>query len=90
VTSLEANEKVEFESGPLIAGSILVGMGALLAFIGFVIGGLHATRQAIRWMASLEHPPAEVAKSKWSQFVAASSAGANAWKDSGTSVPSRG
>ena len=46
MTSLEAHEKVEFESGPLIAGSVLVGVGGLLAFIGLVIGGLHAVSQA--------------------------------------------
>lgn len=90
MTSVEANEKVGFESGPLIAASILVGVGALLAFIGFVIGGLHAIGQAMRWLERLERPPSEVAKSKWSQFIAASTAGANAWKNSATSVPSRG
>jgi hypothetical protein len=89
VASLEANEKVEFESGPLIAGSVLVGVGGLLAFIGLVIGGLHAVSQAIRWLASLENPPTEVAKSKWTQFLAAGAAGANAWKDSATSVSAR-
>jgi hypothetical protein len=86
VTANEAADKVEFESGPLIAGSILVGIGGLLAFIGLVIGGLHALNQAIRWFASLEHPPTEVAKTKWSQFLAAGAAGANAWKDSVASV----
>lgn len=87
MTSIEATEKVEFESGPLIVGSVLVGVGGLLAFIGLVIGGLHAVNQVIRWFASLEHPPTDVAKSKWSQFLAAGAAGANAWKDSATSVP---
>jgi len=82
VTSLEAHEKVEFESGPLIVGSVLVGVGGLLAFIGIVIGGLHAVSQALRWFASLENQPTDVAKTKWSQFLAAGAAGANAWKDS--------
>jgi hypothetical protein len=90
VTSSEAHEKVEFESGPLIVGSVLVGVGGLLAFIGLVIGGLHAVNQGIRWLANMEHPPTEVAKSKWSQFLAAGAAGANAWKDSTTSVPVQG
>ena len=87
MTTLEASEKVQFESGPLVIGSVLVGIGGLLAFIGLVIGGLHAITQAIRWMASMEHPPTEVAKTKWGQLVAAGTAGANAWKDSTTSVP---
>lgn len=90
MTSLEGHEKVEFESGPLIVGSVLVGVGGLLAFIGLVIGGLHAVSLGIRWLASLEHPPSEVAKTKWSQFLAAGAAGANAWKDSTTSLPSHG
>jgi hypothetical protein len=80
VTSLEAHEKVEFESGPLIAGPELVGVGGLLAFISLVIGGLHAVSQLLRWLASLENQPKDVAKTKWSQFLAAGGAGANAWK----------
>jgi hypothetical protein len=87
MAALEANDKVEFESGPLIAGSILVGIGGLLCFIGIVIGSLHALSTVIRWFASLENPPTDVAKTKWSQFLAAGAAGANAWKDSATSVP---
>jgi hypothetical protein len=90
VTSLEGHEKVEFESGPLIVGSVLVGVGGMLAFIGLVIGGLHAVSQGFRWLASLEHPPSEVAKTKWSQLLAAGAAGASAWKESTTSLPSHG
>jgi hypothetical protein len=89
VTSLEAHEKVEFESGPLVVGSVLVGVGGLLAFIGLVIGGLHAINQGIRWLASMEHPPTDVAKTKWSQFLAAGTAGANAWRDSQPPVSAR-
>ncbi len=89
MTSGEAHEKVEFESGPLVVGSVLVGVGGLLAFIGLVIGGLHAVNLGIRWMASMEHPPNELAKTKWSQFLAAGAAGANAWKESSPSISVR-
>lgn len=87
--SSEANEKMEFEPGPLIVGSILVGVGVLLAFTGFVIGGLHAAKQAIRWVGNLDRAPSEVAKTKWSQLVAAGNAGASAWKDSAKGAASR-
>lgn len=89
LTSPEAHEKVQFESGPLVVGSVLVGVGGLLAFIGLAIGALHAVGLGIRWLASMEQTPSEVAKTKWSQFLAAGTAGANAWKDSSPPISVR-
>jgi hypothetical protein len=78
-------QEMQFESGPLVAGALLVGVGGLLAFIGLVISITHALSQGVRWAGSLEHPPSEVAKTKWTQLKAAGSAGASAWKGSSPS-----
>ena len=75
-------EEVHFEQGPFLIASVLVGVGALLAFLGVVIGGLHSMNQGIRWVRSTDQSPGDLAKTKWSQLQAASNAGANAWKDS--------
>jgi hypothetical protein len=75
-------EEVHFEQGPFLIASVLVGVGALLAFLGVVIGGLHSVNQGIRWAQSTDQSPDDVAKTKWSQLKAASNAGANAWKAS--------
>ncbi len=87
--SVEAKEKVQFESGPLTVGAILVGVGGLLAFIGAIIGGLHLLGQTVRWVASWEQQPADVAKANWGRVRAAGQAGANAWKDAGEPISAR-
>jgi hypothetical protein len=71
---------IQFESGPLLTGSLLVGIGGLIAFIGVLIGALHALSQGMHWLESLETPPRETARMRWNQVKAAGTAGAEAWK----------
>jgi hypothetical protein len=87
--AVEAKEKVEFESGPLTVGAVLVGVGGLLAFIGAIIAGLHLLGQAVRWVASWEQPPTEIAKANWGRVRAAGQAGASAWKDAAEPISAR-
>jgi hypothetical protein len=79
---LETKQEVQFEPGPFLIGSVLMGVGALLAFLGFAIGGLHSLNQGIRWVRSWEQDPAALAKAKWAKVKAASAAGNDAWKGS--------
>jgi hypothetical protein len=79
---LEATQQVKFEPGPYLIGSVLVGVGALLAFLGFAIGGLHSINQGIRWVRSWEQDPGDLAKMQWEKMKVASAAGADAWKNS--------
>ncbi len=76
------NQQVKFDPGPYLIGSILVGVGALLAFLGFAIGSLHSVNQGIRWVRSWEQDPGDLAKMKWEKMKVASAAGADAWKTS--------
>jgi hypothetical protein len=78
---VQVNQRVDFEPGPYLIGFILVGIGALLAFLGLAVGGLHSINQGIRWLRSMDQGPSDLAKTKWEQVRAVSSAGANAWKD---------
>jgi hypothetical protein len=67
---------------------VLVGIGGLLGFTGMVLVGsalLSATRQ---WVNQLERPPSEIARRKWQQTKAATSAGAGAWRNGPQSSPS--
>lgn len=77
-----ANEQVKFEPGPYLIGVILVGAGALLAFLGFAIGSLHSVNQGIRWVRSWDQGPGDLAKTKWEKMKVASAASADAWKTS--------
>jgi hypothetical protein len=80
-------EEVHFEPGPFLIGSVLVGVGALLAFLGVVIGGLHSVNQGIRWVRSWEQDPAHLAKEKWARVKAVSAASTDAWKGSAPGEP---
>ncbi len=72
--------RFEVETGPFKTATVLVGVGGLLAFIGFIVACLHALRQGSRLVGQLETPPNEVARAKINQLMAAATAGANAWK----------
>jgi hypothetical protein len=84
---VEQKETVQFEPGPLTIGAVLIGVGGLLAFLGTIIAGLHLLGQTVRWVASWEQSPSELAKANWGRVRAAGQAGASAWKDSASSVP---
>jgi hypothetical protein len=73
---------MQLDSGQIITAAVLVGVGGLVAFVGMILGGSAAFAQGLRWVRSLETPPREVARSKWKQLKAASSAGADAWRSS--------
>jgi hypothetical protein len=79
---LAASQQVKFEPGPYLIGCILVGVGALLAFLGFALGSLHSINQGIRWVRSWEQDPGDLAKMKWEKMKVASAASADAWKTS--------
>ncbi len=77
------DSKFEVETGPFLVGTVLIGVGGLLAFIGFIVACLHALSQGSQFVNQLETPPNEVARAKVNQLKAAATAGANAWKGSG-------
>jgi hypothetical protein len=71
---------LEIETGQFLGAGLLVGIGGLVAFAGFVVGCLHALSQGLRLIGGMETPPNELARSKMNQAVAAATAGAHAWK----------
>jgi hypothetical protein len=65
-----------------IAGGVLIGIGGLLGFTGMLLVGSAIVTVARRWVDQLEQPPSELAKFKWQQARAATTAGAKAWRNS--------
>jgi hypothetical protein len=70
----------EMRSGPLIAGGILVGIGAAFALAGMVVAGLHVVSATRAWADELEIPPSQLAKLKWDQAKSAAASGASTWR----------
>jgi hypothetical protein len=75
-----ANFDLEVETRPFLGAGVLVGVGGLVAFVGVIVGCLHARSEGLRLIGRMETPPNELARAKMNQAVAAATAGANAWK----------
>jgi hypothetical protein len=71
----------ELRTGPLVAGGILIGIGAVVAMAGVAIAGTHVVAAARAWAGELETPPAQLARLKWEQAKSAATAGAATWQD---------
>jgi hypothetical protein len=74
------------QTGPLLAGAVLIGVGSLLGLAGLAIAGATLTAAARRYANSMEVPPSELARQQLAKARAAASAGASAWRN-GTAQP---
>jgi len=70
----------EVNTGPLMVGGILIGVGALMALAGLAVAGTHVFAATRAWIKDLETPPDQVARLKWEQAKAAAAAGQDAWR----------
>jgi hypothetical protein len=71
----------QLESGPLLAGGILVGIGAVAALVGLTVAGAHVAAATRAWINELETPPSQLAKLKWEQAKSAAVSGASTWRE---------
>jgi hypothetical protein len=70
----------QLNSGPLIAGGILIGVGVVVALVGVGVVGSHVVAATRKWAGELETPPGQLARLKWEQAKSAASAGADTWR----------
>jgi hypothetical protein len=71
----------QLESGPLITGGVLIGIGAVVALAGLAVAGSHVIVATRAWIKELETPPSQLAKLKWEQAKTAAVSGANTWRE---------
>ncbi len=69
------------ESGPLIAGGVLIGIGSLLVLAGLAVAGTHISAATRRWVNDMEVPPSQLARLRLEQARAAATAGASSWRE---------
>ncbi|ROO85737.1 hypothetical protein EDD29_3286 [Actinocorallia herbida] len=70
-----------FDKAPLIAGSALIGIGALICMGGAALAGAHVFAATRQWLHETDRPPTEMAKAQWAKTRAAAHAGATAWRE---------
>lgn len=71
----------QLESGPLITGGVLIGIGAVVAIAGLAVAGSHVVAATRAWVKELETPPSQIARLKWEQAKTAAVSGANTWRE---------
>jgi hypothetical protein len=81
VETQSAGSWPQVNSGPLITGGILLGIGAVVAFAGLAVAGTHLVAATRAWIQELETPPSELARLKWEQAKTAAATGASTWRD---------
>ena len=65
----------------LVAGGVLAGIGGLLGCVGALLVSSALVSASRRWVQQLDPPPSAMAKVKWQQARAATTAGTRAWRD---------
>ena len=75
-----ANGGVQLNKKLLISGAVLVGIGGALGAAGLLLGSTAVASAMRQWVKQLDQPPTEMAKQKWQQARAATTAGAKAWQ----------
>jgi len=71
----------QVQSGPLVTGGVLIGVGALIALAGAAVAGGHVISAVRAWVNELETPPSELARLKWEQAKSAANSGASTWRE---------
>jgi len=79
--SQPTNTWPQLQSGPLITGGILIGIGAAVGLVGLAIAGTHVVAATRTWVRELETPPSELARLKWEQAKTAAASGASTWRE---------
>jgi hypothetical protein len=65
----------------LVVGGVLAGIGALLGCAGALLISSALVSASRRWVRQLDPPPRTISKLKWQQALAATAAGARAWRN---------
>ena len=76
-----SNGPIQLNRRLIAGGGVLVGVGGLLGFTGMLLVSSAIISAARQRVNQLEQPPREIAKLKWQQARAATTAGANAWRN---------
>jgi hypothetical protein len=76
-----SRREVQLNRRPLAVGGVLIGLGGLLGFTGMLLVSSAIISAARQRVNQLEQPPSELAKRTWQQARAATTAGANAWRN---------
>ena len=80
----DQENQMQINTGPFIAGAVLMGLGALFLFIGFIIECLQVVSEGTRLVGQMDTPPNELARTHINRLQMAAKAGGSTWKNYAT------
>ena len=81
MSNAASNGPAQVSRRRIAGGGLLIGIGGLLGFTGMLLVGSAIVSVARQRVNRLEQPPSELAKRRWQQARAATTAGAKAWRN---------
>jgi hypothetical protein len=78
---LKAQSKLEFNTRQIVAGSIMIGVGGVLALAGAAVAGSALVAAFQQRVQQMEVPPTELARRHWSAVKHATTAGVGVWRN---------
>jgi hypothetical protein len=76
-----ARPKLQINSQQVVAGSILIGVGGIIAFAGVAVAGIALWEAYRDRVGQMDVPPTEMARRHWHRMKAATNAGLGEWRN---------
>lgn len=76
-----AQPKVQINTSQLIGGSILIGIGGVVALTGVAMAGSALVAAYRERMQQMDVAPSELARQQWARMKAATAAGLGEWRN---------
>ena len=71
--------KIQLNRQQIIVGSVLIGVGGVIALAGMAVAGTTLVASARQRVQQMDVPPSELARQHWSAVKHATSAGVDVW-----------
>ena len=78
---LKSQPRLEINTRQVVAGSILMGIGGVLALAGAAVAGTALVTAFQQRVQQMEVPPTELARRHWSAVKHATTAGVGVWRN---------
>ena len=73
--------KLHINTGQMIGGAILVGIGGALALAGMAMAGAALVAAYQERIGQMDVPPSELARQQWGRMKSATAAGLGEWRN---------
>jgi hypothetical protein len=73
--------KLQINTGQVIGGAILIGVGGIMALAGLAVAGTALFTAYRERIGQMDVPPSELARKHWGRMKAATAAGLGEWRN---------